>query len=156
MRKNNEFSIGADLKYSNGKTTTEHTGSDKDDGNEDQTGSITHGGKTTTNVGSWNNESGSSGSSTVSNTKSLLQTVTKNVSEKTGPFSADTVNHTLKPEVTVRLKDFLLPIRIRKSIQVLLHIQQKYPKRKPSPIQQAIQDPDIIVGYMREPLMYLA
>lgn len=84
VRKNNEFSIGADLKYSNGKTTTEHTGSDKDDGNEDQTGSITHGGKTTTNVGSWNNESGSSGSSTVSNTKSLLQTVTKNVSEKTG------------------------------------------------------------------------
>lgn len=84
VRKNNEFSIGADLKYSNGRTTTEHTGTDEDDGNEDQTGSIEHKGTTATNVSGWNSESGSSGSSTVSNTKSLLQTVTKNVSEKTG------------------------------------------------------------------------
>ena len=80
----NKVEVGGDLKYSNGETTKNHTGFDKDDGNEDQTGSIKHEGTTTTHDGSWNKESGSSGSSTVSNTKSLLQTVTKNVSEKTG------------------------------------------------------------------------
>lgn len=79
-----ELGIGADLKYSNGKTTTKHTGNDKDEGSSDQTGDIKHTGTTHTHAGGWNNESGSSGSSTVSNTKSLLQTVTKKVSEKTG------------------------------------------------------------------------
>ena len=79
-----ELGVGADLKYSNGKTTTSHTGKDKDKGSSDQTGDVKHKGTTHTHDGGWNTESGSSGSSTVSNTKSLLQTVTKNVSEKTG------------------------------------------------------------------------
>lgn len=79
----NEISVGGSLKYSNGTTTNKKTGTEKDDGSENQTGDITHGGTETTKSSSWNNESGTSGSQSFSSSELTSKAVSETLSEST-------------------------------------------------------------------------
>lgn len=78
-----EVSVGGSLKYSEGTTTNKKTGTEKDDGSQDQTGDITHGGTETTKSTSWNKESGTSGSKSVSETESISKAISETLSEST-------------------------------------------------------------------------
>lgn len=74
-----ELSAGLDLKYSNGVTTTKKTGTEVDEGNSDQDGTVSQTGTTTTNTGSWNSESGYGGSLSVSKDTSISTAVTEKI-----------------------------------------------------------------------------
>lgn len=78
-----EVSVGGSLKYSNGTTTNKKTGTEKDEGSQGQTGDITHGGTETTNSTTWNNESGTSGSQSISESETISKAVSETLSEST-------------------------------------------------------------------------
>lgn len=82
--KGSEFSIGGSLKGTYGSKTNIKTGTEEDEGKDEESGTIHHGGTTTTDVSSWNAESGTGGSHSVSNTDSVSTAVSEAISNKTG------------------------------------------------------------------------
>lgn len=77
-------SIGADVKYANGVTTNTKTGTEEDDGEDNQDGTIKRASTETTNTSSWNTESGTGGSKSVSESTAVMQELSKRISQKTG------------------------------------------------------------------------
>ncbi len=79
-----EINAGIDVKYSNGVTTNKKTGSDKEINEETQSGSINYKGTTKTNSDSWNMESGSSSSYSVSQEDYYSRIISEKISTKLG------------------------------------------------------------------------
>ena len=76
--------IGGGVKYGNGKETTTHTGTETEHGTEKQKGSIKHTGTEKTHNSSWNSESGSGGSSTVSQSQTVSRALSEKISQQYG------------------------------------------------------------------------
>lgn len=79
-----ELEEEVDLKYSNGRTTKEQTGQDIDNGDGSEEGTITKTGSDTVHNETWNHESGSNASHSVTETESIIKEVSRRTSEKTG------------------------------------------------------------------------
>ena len=78
----NNFSAELDLGYDYTKATK--SGTEGDEGSNDQTGSIKHTGTDKTHVSGWNTSNSKGGSKTVSNTDETSKTVSKVISNATG------------------------------------------------------------------------
>lgn len=72
------------LQYSNGKTVDKKTGKDVDNGSGTDSGTITKTGSDNVHNSSWNSESGTSASHSVTETESVMRAVSQKTSEKTG------------------------------------------------------------------------
>lgn len=79
-----EFSAGLDVKYANGATTTKKTGTEDDEGSNEQDGTIKRSSTETTTSTSWNSESGTGGSKEVSQENAVTLALSEKISAKTG------------------------------------------------------------------------
>lgn len=73
---------GLDLKYENGVSTTKKTGTEKDEGSSDQTGTVTHVSGSSSVSGSWNKDAGIGGSKSISTNTSLKNSISEKISQK--------------------------------------------------------------------------
>ena len=79
---NQELDIG--YEGSRTKSSSDKTGTETDEGSQDQTGSIKHTGTDTVSNVSWNNSSSYGGSKTISNTDSVSKTVAERIASEYG------------------------------------------------------------------------
>lgn len=76
--------VGGSVEYTKEKNTTTGTSQVESNGTSGQEGSIEHKGTNKTNVGSWNNENGKGGSSTVSNSTTVSNALSEKISQEYG------------------------------------------------------------------------
>lgn len=79
-----EFEISGSLGYEGSNTTAYKTGTESDEGHNDQTGSIKHTGRDTVTTGGWNNTYSYGGSKSVSETNSVSKTVSERIASEYG------------------------------------------------------------------------
>ena len=81
-----EFSQELDVGYEGSHTnsTADKTGTESDQGSQDQTGSVKHTGTDTVNTGGWNSSRSYGGSKTVSNTDSISKTISEKIATEKG------------------------------------------------------------------------
>ena len=81
-----EFNQELDLGHegSHTKSSASKTGTESDEGNQDQTGSVKHTGTDTVTTGGWNKSSSYGGSKTVSNSETVSKTVSERIATEKG------------------------------------------------------------------------
>ena len=77
-----ELDLGYEGEHTKSKATK--TGTESDDGNQDQTGSVKHTGTDTVSTGGWNRSSSYGGSRSVSNSESVSKTVSERIATEKG------------------------------------------------------------------------
>lgn len=87
---NQELDIG--YEGSRTKSSSDKTGTETDEGSQDQTGSIKHTGTDTVSNVSWNNSSSYGGSKTISNTDSVSKTVAERIASEYG-YGKEYIDH---------------------------------------------------------------
>lgn len=79
-----EYGAELDLAYEQAQSHAEKTGTETDTGNNDQTGSVTHTGTDTTEVGGWNTSSSYGGSNSVTKSSSTMQAISNKIASEYG------------------------------------------------------------------------